>query len=76
MVVAKFSPHRVAAILFVLTVLLLASPRKTFANSPQANRSPNIIFIMADDLGYGELGCYGQKKINTPGATAGLSSSA
>ncbi|MBL7220277.1 MAG: arylsulfatase [Phycisphaerae bacterium] len=27
---------------------------------------PNIIYIMADDLGYGHLGCYGQKEIETP----------
>jgi arylsulfatase len=29
-------------------------------------KHPNIVLIVADDLGYGELGCYGQKKIHTP----------
>src|SRR5687767_465039 len=29
-------------------------------------RKPNIIFLLADDLGYGDIGAYGQKKIRTP----------
>lgn len=45
-----------------LSVTLLAI-LATIACSAQ---KPNIIYIMADDMGYGELGCYGQKKIKTP----------
>ena len=29
-------------------------------------KKPNVIYILADDLGYGDLSCYGQKKFQTP----------
>ena len=49
---------------YIALVLALSSLARA-ADAGQA-RKPNVIFILADDLGYGDLGCYGQKKIRTP----------
>ncbi len=37
-----------------------------FAASPTRRATPNLIFILADDLGYGDLSCYGQRRFRTP----------
>lgn len=37
-----------------------------FICSSQTSQSPNIIIMMADDLGYGDLGCFGNQIIETP----------
>ena len=51
-----------ARVLGVVALLLPAG----WCCASETDRPPNIIYIVADDLGYGELGCYTQKWIHTP----------
>ena len=58
----KFIPSK---IFIIIATIILISANSTKAGK-EVSRKPNLIFILADDLGYGDLGCFGQKKIQTP----------
>ena len=53
---------RIFTILILTSIIML----NISCDEKKFNDSPNIIYILADDLGYGELGIYGQEHIETP----------
>ncbi len=56
------SPLRQRIGLFLALALLLVCARISLAQV----RGPNIVFLLADDLGYGDLGCFGSPVIRSP----------
>src|ERR1051326_6742742 len=49
-----------------LLALAAAAPEYSVAQTPLAGRRPNIIFILADDQGYGDMSCHGNPVLKTP----------
>ena len=49
-----------------IVLLLLSTVGCNLANARKATEQPNIIFVFADDWGYGDLGCYGNTEVATP----------
>src|SRR5438045_3581581 len=58
--------HGVTGIVFFFLRLFAWFAGSIIASAPPASRPPNIVFIMADDLGWRDVGCYGNSFVETP----------
>ncbi|WP_235297000.1 arylsulfatase [Portibacter marinus] len=63
-----FLPSTFHLIIFLFLGVVSCSDNTSTKNVYESEKkaTPNIIYILADDLGYGDLSCYGQKKFSTP----------
>ena len=64
--ISPASVGRAAGVRRVLLAAVLVFVFGQLSVPATAADKPNIIYIVSDDLGYGDLGCYGQRRIETP----------
>jgi len=57
---------RLATSILVVTFSALPSPADEAKPRPPSERPPNVVILLADDLGYGDLACYGGPDAKTP----------
>jgi arylsulfatase A-like enzyme len=60
---SRIKRHIISTLLLTTGSIILSS---VYATAAKPVQTPNVIYIMADDLGLGDLGCYGQQKLKTP----------
>jgi arylsulfatase A-like enzyme len=60
---SRMKRHILSALHFIAGTCIFSSLTATAAKPA---KTPNVIYILADDLGMGDLGCYGQQKLKTP----------